>query len=82
MSDGQHGLQQSLVEGVSDATDLAGGGHVNAQDGVCLFEAGEAELGGLHAHVVQVEGALAGSRGLEAQHYLGGKFHQIDFQHL
>lgn len=72
VSDGHHGLEQSLGGIVAEAADFAGGRHIHAEHGVGALKAREGELRCLDAHVVEVEGRLGGLVDLQSEHGLGG----------
>ena len=78
----EHGLQQGFVEVVAYAAHLARGGHVHAQHGVGLAQAGEGELRAFDAHVLQFEGVDPHRFGMLAKHAAGSKVDEVDFQHF
>ena len=82
VSDGEHGLEQGLVEIVAYAAHLAGGCHVHSEYGVGVAQARERELRALDAHIFELERINLHRFGMLAEHAAGGKVYEINLQHL
>ena len=79
---GEERLEDGLVGVVAEASYLACRRHIDAEDGVGAAEAREAELRGLDADVVEVEGALVGLVDVFAEHDACGEVDKVDFEHF
>ena len=82
MTHREHTLEQCSVGVVAQATYFAGRSHIDTQHRVGLLQTIERELTGLDANIIQVEEVLVGFLYRQTKHHLGGKFDEIDFEHL
>ena len=78
----KYGLEEGLVEIVTQTPDFTCGCHVDTEDRVSLMQSRERELGSLDTYIVQVEGALVRSGRLQTEHHFRGEFYQIYLQYL
>ncbi len=79
---GNHAVQERFLEAVAQASHLACRTHVNAQYRVGVLQAGEGELAGLHADMVDVEGTLVRLRVGRVEHDAGRRLDEVALEHF